>query len=65
LEYPIPEGWRQARGATVRRGDRIRTDTGWVDADDLGRSQVTGDGRKSAVGHPTALYACVIRKSED
>ncbi len=55
----IPKGWTQIRGDKVRTGDRLRTPDGWCDADNLGR----GDNFRSAVGHPTSLYECVIRKT--
>ena len=58
---PIPQGWEKIKGTTVKKGDKIRTEFGWADADYIGYR----DNPASAIGHPTSLYECVIRKIKD
>jgi hypothetical protein len=43
MDTQIPKGWDQIRGTTVKRGDRIRTDEGWADAEDLLRRKGSRD----------------------
>lgn len=60
---PIPPGWTRVRNCKVERGDKIRSESGWVDAHDL-LPTVVRQQPMSAVGHATALYECVIRKAK-
>lgn len=56
----IPDGWERIKGDTIKRGDMISTAGGFVDAGILGKSSINK--YFSAIGHPTALFECVIRK---
>lgn len=57
--HAIPKGWRRVIG-TVTKYDWIKSPYGWEPAANLGPSVFTKDGIRSAAGHPTALYECVI-----
>ncbi len=52
MNDPVPDGWEQIRGTKIADGDRIRTEFGWANADNIGKGEVY----KSVVGHPTALF---------
>ena len=65
MNADIPKGWVKVFEGNVKKGDKIRSETTFVNAIDLGYLSCITNEPASAIGHPIVLYECVIRKIKE